>query len=105
MFAMTTVEALAQSRTFYDAGGKVVGRSLTDNSRTTTLYDASGQVILAGRCGSSPRTRRARRCAGSATRNGAKAAPGLHGVARDPLVLREGAFTKRTIGRRRAQLR
>jgi hypothetical protein len=30
------VEAQAQQRTFYDAGGNVVGRSATDSSGTTT---------------------------------------------------------------------
>jgi YD repeat-containing protein len=43
--AMTTGAASAQQRTFYDAGGKVVGRSSTDSSGTTTNYDARGKVI------------------------------------------------------------
>ena len=38
--AMMTGAASAQQRTFYDAGGKVVGRSATDSSGTTTNYDA-----------------------------------------------------------------
>ena len=36
-------------------------------------------------------------------RGGVALAPGHHAVASDLLVLREGAFTKRTTGRRRAQ--
>ncbi len=31
--------ASAQSRTFYDAGGNVAGRSATDSSGSTTVYD------------------------------------------------------------------
>jgi hypothetical protein len=37
-------DALAQSRTFYDASGRVSGRSITGSSGSTTLYDASGCV-------------------------------------------------------------
>jgi YD repeat-containing protein len=36
--------ALAQSRTYYDAGGRVIGRSATDSQRSTTYYDAGGRV-------------------------------------------------------------
>jgi YD repeat-containing protein len=43
--ARLTGAASAQQRTFYDAGGKVVGRSSTDSSGTTTNYDARGKVI------------------------------------------------------------
>ena len=38
-------EASAQSRTFYDSAGRVVGRSSTDSSGTVTNYDARGKVI------------------------------------------------------------
>ena len=38
--AMMTIAASAQQRTFYDAGGNVVGRSSTDSSGTVTNYDA-----------------------------------------------------------------
>ena len=43
--AMLTGAASAQSRTYYDASGKVVGRSATDSSGSTTVYDRSGRVI------------------------------------------------------------
>jgi YD repeat-containing protein len=42
--AMLTGAASAQQRTFYDAGGKVVGRSSTDGSGMVTNYDARGRV-------------------------------------------------------------
>ena len=32
------------SRTFYDASGRVSGRSTTDSGGSTTIYDASGRV-------------------------------------------------------------
>ena len=35
---------LAQSRTFYDASGRVTGRSTSGSSGSTTIYDASGRV-------------------------------------------------------------
>jgi len=37
-------DALAQSRTFYDASGRVSGRSTTGSDGSTTIYDASGRV-------------------------------------------------------------
>ena len=37
-------DALAQSRTFYDASGRVTGRSITGSNDSTTIYDASGRV-------------------------------------------------------------
>ena len=37
-------EASAQSRTYYDKGGNVTGKSATDSQGTTTFYDASGKV-------------------------------------------------------------
>jgi YD repeat-containing protein len=37
-------DALAQSRTFYGADGRVTGRSITGSSGATTIYDASGRV-------------------------------------------------------------
>ena len=43
--ALLTGAASAQQRTFYDAGGKVVGRSATDSAGTTTNYDSCGRVI------------------------------------------------------------
>ena len=43
-FAMMTGAASAQSRTYYNSSGKVVGRSSTDSQGTTTFYDASGRV-------------------------------------------------------------
>jgi YD repeat-containing protein len=45
VFAVLATEASAQQRTFYDAGGKVVGRSSTDSSGTVTNYDAGSRVI------------------------------------------------------------
>jgi YD repeat-containing protein len=42
---LVPTEVLAQSRTFYDASGRVTGRSTTDSSGSTTIYDASGRVI------------------------------------------------------------
>ena len=43
--AMMTGAASAQlQRTFYDAGGNVVGRSSTDSQGSTTNYDARGNV-------------------------------------------------------------
>ena len=35
----------AQRRTFYDAGGNVVGRSTIGSSGTVTTYDSRGRVI------------------------------------------------------------
>jgi YD repeat-containing protein len=43
--ALLTGAASAQSRTFYDSSGKVVGRSSTDSSGTVKNYDARGRVI------------------------------------------------------------
>jgi YD repeat-containing protein len=43
LMALTTA-ALAQSQTFYDSAGRVVGRSTTDSAGSTTFYDASGRV-------------------------------------------------------------
>ncbi len=43
--AVLTGAAQAQSRTFYDASGKVVGRSATDSRGTTTNYDSKDKVI------------------------------------------------------------
>ena len=37
-------EASAQSRTYYDKGGNVIGKSSTDSQGTTTFYDARGNV-------------------------------------------------------------
>jgi YD repeat-containing protein len=37
--------AAQQQRTFYDAGGKVVGRAATDSQGATTFYDAAGRVV------------------------------------------------------------
>ena len=45
LLAGLATEALAQQRTYYDAGGKVVGRSSTDSQGTTTHYDRSGRVV------------------------------------------------------------
>ena len=42
--AVLATEALAQSRSFYNRSGKSVGRSVTDSSGTTTYYDASGKI-------------------------------------------------------------
>ena len=42
---MMTGAASAQSRTFYDSRGNVVGRSSTDSQGSTTAYDARGKVI------------------------------------------------------------
>jgi YD repeat-containing protein len=43
--AMMIGAASAQQRTFYDASGKVVGRSSTNSSGTTTFYDSRGRDI------------------------------------------------------------
>jgi YD repeat-containing protein len=40
-----TGTAVAQSRTFYDSGGRVVGRSSIDGQGTVTNRDASGNLI------------------------------------------------------------
>ena len=40
-----TGAASAQQRTFYDASGKVVGRSATDSQGTTTNYDSRGRNV------------------------------------------------------------
>ena len=37
-------DALAQSRTFYDASGRVTGRSITGSGGSTTIYGADGRV-------------------------------------------------------------
>jgi YD repeat-containing protein len=37
-------EAMAQSRTFYDASGRVTGRSTTGSGGATTIYGADGRV-------------------------------------------------------------
>jgi YD repeat-containing protein len=37
-------DALAQSRTFYDASGRVTGRSTTDSNGATTFYDSGHRV-------------------------------------------------------------
>ena len=37
-------EASAQSRTYYDKGGNVTGKSATDSQGTTTFYDSRGKV-------------------------------------------------------------
>lgn len=37
--------ASAQSRTFYDSAGRVVGKSSTDSTGTVTNYDSRGRVI------------------------------------------------------------
>jgi YD repeat-containing protein len=43
--ALLTGHAFAQQRTFYDARGKVVGRTATDSQKTTTFYDAAGRKV------------------------------------------------------------
>jgi YD repeat-containing protein len=43
--ALLATEASAQSKTFYDASGRVVGRSSTDSQGSTTVYDAGGKVV------------------------------------------------------------
>ena len=43
--AMLTEAASAQQRTFYDASGKVAGRSATDSQGTVTNYASRGRVI------------------------------------------------------------
>ena len=46
VLAMLTGAALAQQqRTFYDASGKVFGRSANDSQGTRTIYDSRGRVI------------------------------------------------------------
>ena len=44
LIALLPTGALAQSRTFYGADGRVTGRSTTDSAGSTTIYDASGRV-------------------------------------------------------------
>ena len=41
----TATEVSAQSRTFYDSAGRVIGKSSTDSSGTVTNYDSRGRVI------------------------------------------------------------
>jgi len=41
---LMTTHALAQSRTFYDSSGRVIGRERTGSNGSTTLYDSSGRV-------------------------------------------------------------
>jgi YD repeat-containing protein len=43
--AMMTDAASAQQRAYYDAGGRVLGRSATDSSGTVANYDSRGRVI------------------------------------------------------------
>jgi YD repeat-containing protein len=43
-FTLMTGASSAQQRTFYDASGKVVDRSATDNQGSTTFYDSRGRV-------------------------------------------------------------
>ena len=45
VLATMTGAASAQSRTFYDSRGNVVGRSAADSSGAVTNYDARGKVI------------------------------------------------------------
>ena len=45
VLAMMTSAVSAQQRTYYDASGKVVGRSAPDSGGTVTNYDARGNVI------------------------------------------------------------
>ncbi len=42
--AVLATDALAQSRTYYGADGRVSGRSTTDSGGTTTYYGADGRV-------------------------------------------------------------
>jgi YD repeat-containing protein len=44
-FVMMTGAASAQSRTFYDNSGRVVGRSSIDSAGTVTNYDARGKIM------------------------------------------------------------
>jgi hypothetical protein len=39
----TATEVSAQSRTFYDSAGRVIGKSSTDSSGTVTNYDSRGR--------------------------------------------------------------
>ena len=41
---LSLMPALAQSRTFYDSSGRVIGRERTGSNGSTTLYDSSGRV-------------------------------------------------------------
>jgi len=45
VLAALTGAAQAQSRTFYDASGKVTGRSSTSSSGAVTNYDAQVRVV------------------------------------------------------------
>ncbi|KRR23185.1 hypothetical protein CQ14_33575 [Bradyrhizobium lablabi] len=49
LFALTpaalATKVSAQQRTFYDATGKIVGRSSTDSQGTVTNYDSRGRAI------------------------------------------------------------
>jgi len=38
------LDVQAQSRTFYDGSGRVIGRERTGSNGSTTLYDSSGRV-------------------------------------------------------------
>ena len=44
LLVLFTTDARAQSRTFYGADGKVLGRSITDSDGVTTYYDAAGRI-------------------------------------------------------------
>ena len=44
LLGLFSTAALAQSRTFYGADGKVLGRSITDSDGVTTYYDAAGRI-------------------------------------------------------------
>ena len=44
LLGLFSTAALAQSRTFYGADGKVLGRSITDSDGAITYYDAAGRI-------------------------------------------------------------
>ena len=56
VLALFSTDALAQSRTFYGADGRVTGRSITGTSGSTTYYGADGRVTGRTSTGSSGTT-------------------------------------------------
>lgn len=40
-----TLSAIAQTTTFHDRAGRVIGKARTDSNGVTTYYDANGRVV------------------------------------------------------------
>jgi YD repeat-containing protein len=52
VFVVLANPAIAEQRTLYDAGGRVIGRAATDSQGSTTFYDPAGRVT--GRSSTTP---------------------------------------------------